>query len=351
MSNSLREVLETAFDKDEDNEESVEGSTIEEQEITGDAAEEPETNEETELADEDEAESGDSESEDSAASDSEESEPGDSEYQAEVTAARAPESWKLGARERWNDIPEEARNEILRREQETNQVLQESAKARRVTGQLYNTVSPYMPMLNEQNATPVQAIQTAFKTMSALAIGNPQTKAQTIAGLIGNYNVDIRALDSILAGDKPTAQTQIATMIDKKLAPLTQHMNQQNQQATQQQNTQQQQMDQELRQFAQSHEFFSELRGNMAHIMNMATDNGVSITMEQAYNKAAELHPEVSKVLASRNKQTGKADKRNIRKKKDAASSIKGNKRGDAKAKSTSLRGDLADAFDQVENG
>jgi hypothetical protein len=58
----------------------------------------------------------------------------------------------------------------------------------------------------------------------------------------------------------------------------------------------------EMAQFAQDpkHEFFEDLRGMMADLIEVAERNGREMPLDEAYYKAALLHPEVSRVIIAR---------------------------------------------------
>ena len=85
--------------------------------------------------------------------------------------------------------------------------------------------------------------------------------------------------------------------------------------------------------------------------MEMAGRRNRSMTLQQAYDKACQLNPEVKKVLDHRAGRAGaaKPDNEELKRKRDAASSIAGGgPTGSSNKESVgdSLRGAIEDAFE-----
>jgi hypothetical protein len=52
--------------------------------------------------------------------------------------------------------------------------------------------------------------------------------------------------------------------------------------------------------FTSTAEFMDDVREDVADMMELASRRGVALTLEDAYNRACKLHPEVSQVLQQR---------------------------------------------------
>ena len=166
-----------------------------------------------------------------------------------------------------------------------------------------------------------------METAALLRFGNPMLKAHKISELIDTYNVDIKTLDEILAGNTPDpATSQYEQMLNEKLAPF-QNFIQQQEIAKQQQEAQiYQQADHDIAAFAADpqHEFFDHVRWYMATILDVARANGQEITLDQAYEQACFVHPEVRHIAVRKELERHlKKNKSATREKKNAASSIK----------------------------
>jgi hypothetical protein len=149
-------------------------------------------------------------------------------------------------------------------------------------------------------------VGSLLQTAATLQGGSSVQKAQTIAGLIKDFGVDIQALDGILAGQAPTQtspQAQIDELVNQRLqqhlAPVQQFMGTLQQQLAQRQQMTQQEVNQELSDFSQV-EFFNDLRLDMADIMEMKGKRGESVTLKQAYDLALEMNPQIKQIVQAR---------------------------------------------------
>lgn len=278
--------------------------------------------------------------------------------QPEGQAAAAPEpigppaGWKATAREHWSKIPKQAQEEIVRREKETAQVVRQSAQSRQMANDFQNVVNPFLPMIQAQGSNPMQAVKNLMTTAAGLTVGTQEQKARIVREIIQNYGIDIQTLDAVLAGQpvqhqqNPGQQNQLAPPAWAN--PIFQFMH--GVQQTQQQRQQQVLMDAESQteQFAAKHEFFEDVREEMADLMEVAARRGVTVTLEQAYEKAVALNADLAGVVSQR-RAAQKASGSNIQRNRNAASSITGApKNGAASAPQggDDRRSALAEAWD-----
>ena len=124
-----------------------------------------------------------------------------------------------------------------------------------------------------------------------------------VAQVVNAYGVDIRSLDSALVGaalpEVQPQQVNVQAEVQRALAPLMQ-MAQQRQQAEAQQLSEAARSD--LQAFASdpAHEFLGDVRGVMADMLEVADRQKVALSLQDAYDRACALHPEVSKVIIAR---------------------------------------------------
>jgi hypothetical protein len=268
---------------------------------------------------------------------------------------KPPVGFSPAARENWKDVPKTVQEQIHKREQEIAQAMHGTAEARKVHESISQLAQSYAPiMAAEGTNNPLQAIQGLFETVAELRMGSPAQKAQKMASLIQHYGIDIGSLDSALSGQVPEdpQQHQFETMIDQKLAPINQVMEQLNQmQAGKQQQTAVA-AQQEIQQFEQQAEFLSDVRNDMADLIDMAAARGHDMGLEEAYNKACIMSPQISQILEQR-KQTAAltSGQQNINAKLAAGSSITGQPNGTSTAAPTSLRAQLEAAWDESMQG
>ena len=260
----------------------------------------------------------------------------------------APQSWKAGVKAKWDRLDPEVRQEVMRREKQTVQVLNESAQARHMSDAFQKTVQPYMARINSVG-DPMVAVKNLLHSDHLLSTAPQHQRAGMIAKLIHDYGVDIQTLDSVLSGQVSAVdpvQSKVDALLAQKLAPYEQFMAQQRQMAAQQEQAQTQGLQQTIEKMANDPKFphFERVRGDMADIIELSTRKNLPITIEQAYNKAIQLDPEISKASAA-----AKANAIAQRAKK-ASSSIGGAPSGLLSGSSTSndRRATIAAAFDAL---
>jgi hypothetical protein len=183
-------------------------------------------------------------------------------------------------------------------------------------------------------------------------MGSPVQKAEMLAHLVKTYGVDIRALDDALVGVQPqeTQQNQFEALIDQKMQPINQLMQQLNMLQQQGQQQTRAQADQEVAQFAQSAEFLNDVRNDMADLIDLANKQGRSLSLQEAYDRACAIHPEISKVMEQRRQTEAiTGGNQRIAQKKMAASSLNGRQVGTGGGvESLSIRDQLNAAWDDI---
>ena len=246
--------------------------------------------------------------------------PAEQQASSSSKAEKPPVGWSPETREHWAKLPPNVRQQISKREQEVNKLLQDTSDARKLHNEFSKTVEPYRSLMASQGINnPLQAVNGLLETAAALSMGNKQQKAQRLAGLIEHYGIDIETLDNVLAGSmpesKPDPNHDIENIINQRLAPYEQAMQQDR---YQQEYAVKQRAAVSVDNISRK-EFFEDVRMDMADIIELATKRGQQITMEQAYERATMLNPEIQKVVRSRQNSADLSTKQN------AASSIRGN--------------------------
>lgn len=266
----------------------------------------------------------------------------------------APVSWKPAVREHWDTLPPEVQQEVKRRETEIQRGLQTASGHKRVAEEYYRVFAPFQPFIQAAGSTPAQTITELMTTAVQLTQGSPAKKAEVVRNIINEYGVDIRMLDDALAGGE-LPQDQNAPLlrsIDERLAPINQFMGEiggMRQQADQA-------VDYEaadaVDSFAEGHEYYEDLRDDMADLMEMAANRNRGMSLDQAYDRAAQAHPDIGPILLQRkNAEQGKIDADALRKKKNAASSISGSPTGQkSNAAEGTIRATMEELWDDSES-
>lgn len=277
----------------------------------------------------------------------EETPPGDPDVPpAAAEADKPPVGLSLEAREAWKDTPPAVKAEIAKREADfANGIKQYAEQAKRADG-MDRALAPYSQYF-AMNGGIGQVLPGLLQTGSVLQMGSVQQKAEAVAGIIKQFGVDIRTLDNLIVGKAPPPeiqqQAQMDALLNQRLGPLQQQLAQYQQRDQQQQQQQQEAIVSEVDAFAADakNEFYNDVRGDMADLMDMAVNRGQKMSLKEAYDKACAMHPTINKMLLARQGAKEVGDRRR------AASSITGGP-GGAGGESThsSMRAAIEEAWD-----
>ena len=335
MSDSMRDSINAALDAEDGNYEETA------QEVLNDDTSEHETEEVSEPQDEtilenveatDESEAEDANKETQAASD----DPDETESAKPLAgdSIKAPVDWGPQEREHWSKIPRNLQAKIIERENATQKLMQETSDARRTHQDFSALMQQYGSALSGvMGDTPMETTKNLFSTVANLRMGSPIQKAQIIADMITDFGVDINTLDSAIVGAAPspvqTQNNQFEQMLNQRMQPFEQMMGQQNayqqQQATQRTET----ANAEVAAFSEKAEFLGDVRDDMADLIEMAGNRGQTMTMQDAYNKACALNPQVSAVMQERKQREAlNGNSNTMAGKRLAASSVNGQRIG-----------------------
>ena len=207
---------------------------------------------------------------------------------------KAPQSWRAASKAKWSIVDPEVRQEVLRRERETTQVLNETANARQLATQLQHAVQPYMARLQSLNAHPIVAVQELLKADHVLFTAPKQQRAELLAKLISDYDIDIPTLDAVLAGKAPAdpVESRVEQMLSQRLAPITQLLTQQQQYEQERHFHQQQELAQVVENLASDpkYPYFEQVRDAMADLIELSARRKQPLSIEAAYNKIGRAH-------------------------------------------------------------
>jgi len=213
---------------------------------------------------------------------------------------KPPQAWKAAQKAKWEKLDPDIRQEVIRRERETTQVLNESTQARQFAQQFHSTIQPYLARLQSAGAPPLQAIQNLLAADHLLSTAPKAQKAQYLAKLINDYGVDILELDAALTGKEPVdpVASRVETLLQQRLAPYQQFMQTQQQReqlAAQQENQKIQVAVNQMGQMTDKFPHFDQVRNEMADAIEIYSKRGVYLSLEEAYNKAVAMDPDLSK--------------------------------------------------------
>lgn len=213
---------------------------------------------------------------------------------------RAPQSWTPAEREKWSALPDDIKTRVMTRERQIQQTLQETTEARKFAEAVSQAVNPYMAMIQSEGGTPVTAIASLFQTAGALRTSPPAQKAQLVAQLVKQFGIDVTMLDQALVGQGPQVdpiEERITQRVNQAIAPMQQRYQQMEMQQQQEMQAQSQAAMNAVENFINSQPYGDVVRADMADLMDYATRRGMTMSLEECYRRACELHPEVSALV------------------------------------------------------
>ncbi len=221
--------------------------------------------------------------------------------------ASAPASWRPAAREGWAQLSPDVRREIHRRELDVSSGLQDAGGARRSQERLDGFATTYgAAMAAEGVSDPLDAAEGLFRTAAQLRLGTPQEKAERMAQLISHYAVDVNLLDSSLAkhiqngAAAPGAAAVLDPAVQAQLQPMQDFIAELQGRLADVDRGTNAAAEQSVEAFRENAEFLNELRLPMADLLDTAGSNNLPMTLQEAYDVACQMHPEIRAVLAQR---------------------------------------------------
>lgn len=263
--------------------------------------------------------------------------------------AEPPKGLPADAREEWADVPAAVRAAIHKREADFANGIQMYAQGARQAQEMNRVLQPYQQFFALNGGNPPQVLGGVLQTAATLQMGSPQQKAQAAANLIKQFGVDIAALDSLLAGQPAPAgggaDPRIDEYLNRRLQPIDERLRRLDEQDRRAQQQEQQSIQTEVEAFARDpkNEFYPDVREDMADLLEMAANRGVTMSLKDAYERACRMNPSVSKILQARQSRPSQQRRR------AAASSVSGSRGGDSPpADPSDLRAVLENAWDEA---
>jgi hypothetical protein len=102
-----------------------------------------------------------------------------------------PGSWRDTAKSTWATIPEAARQEILKRENDMFDGIAQYKDNAIVGKTVLNTIEPFIPMMKQYNVNPAQHIGNLMRTHHDLIVASPEVRAQQLIEIGRQYGVPL----------------------------------------------------------------------------------------------------------------------------------------------------------------
>lgn len=201
----------------------------------------------------------------------------------------APGSWSKAAQTKWDALPLEVKEAVLKRESEMGRLRSQSGERVKEYGEIDKALEPVTPLLNLHGMSKAQYIGNLVRAEQALQ--NPQTRAAAFQYLAQQYSFDLSQL-------QPVAQPQVNPEImplQQKISQLEQMLMTREEQARL---AESQEIESEIQAFANDakNEFFEDVKPLMARYLQ----TGAADNLQDAYDLACRKTPEIAAILEAR---------------------------------------------------
>lgn len=206
--------------------------------------------------------------------------------------AKPPAGWRPEMKAKWDKIPQDVREEITRREQDTAIGVQKLQNYYAPAAYVYQAVQPYAEYLQYIKEDPQIYMDGMFRTEQTLRLGNPAQKIELLLSLADTYGVPIRgALDQAMGGKlgelmiKAHEHHKTPPVIPAPIAREYQQLKQFKEQV------EDQAAENELSTFATEpgHDYLEYVREDMANLI----EGGYAETYQDAYDLACWRNPQI----------------------------------------------------------
>lgn len=211
---------------------------------------------------------------------------GEGDNSAAVQAAGAPKTWTKDALETWAQIPDRAKQEILKREADMFNGISQYKAAAEVGVAYDQVVEPYRAVLAAEGVNPVELFASFAGNHYLLSRGTPEQKVQLAANLLQAYNIDFNSLAEQIG-------SQILNPVDPEIAALRREIQDLrggfNQQQSAVLDQRRQGLATEVDAFASdpAHPYFEEVADDMSRFIS----GGSATSLQDAYEKAVWANP------------------------------------------------------------
>lgn len=203
-----------------------------------------------------------------------------------------PSTWRPGAKAEWTGLPAGTKAEIYKREQDVfNGLAQYQSKAQVADG-LMQTIQPYAPIIAALGTDIPTALTEVLRTAAVFHVGTPAQKAATLRQLAQTHGIDIGQATGNTGADQ--FQDPVVDRLNSRIAQLEGNLAQRDRMA---QNSEHQAAASQIVAFRDdpANKYFADVAMQMGQLMNA----GLASTMQDAYQKACELNPQVKAALAT----------------------------------------------------
>ena len=188
-------------------------------------------------------------------------------------------SWKREAQEVLATLDPKTQQYIIDRESQFHRGIEQYKQDAQVGRVMKQAIDPFNEYFQQLGVEPTQAIPKILDFERKLRTSDPQTRSQMFMQMAHDYGVDVNALQQTHFDPREYRLQQELAAMREQVQALGQHRMQ----------SEEAQLGQTIQGFAQSHEYFEEVRETMADLL----DRGLANDLEDAYAKSVRLNDDV----------------------------------------------------------
>lgn len=279
-----------------------------------------------------------------------------------------PATWSAGAKAIYSQLPEVARREIAKREQDYARGIQQYAERAKVADAFQREAQPYEAMLRAEGSNAVAALSSFLKQSYMLRTASPQERGRLIMETAQKFGADLSPYLGQQGQQAPDGQQDLSHLsqtVQQLIAPHLQRIQQWEQSQATAQQREAQQMEQDVSSQIEAFQSATNEDGTPKHLyfenvrplMSAYFANGQAKDLEQAYDMACWANPEVRAALQAEQQRSAEAQRlEEAKRKAGAARSASFNPSGQggvgiAGATQSSLRDEIAAQLDAATSG
>ena len=235
---------------------------------------------------------------------------------ADKSLINPPNTWTAKGKSLWGSLPEEARKEIRKREEDARSGIAKYKEMATHGERFTKAASAYDAYFRSKNIDPIRAAEDAFNLSYSLSTSTPHEKGVILKRIAHQYGADM-AVFSQQANPKQDELTQAISPLLKKIEQLEQ--SQLNSVQTERQR-QAQTIESQIEGFAGEtdetgklkHPYFENVKDEMAFLL----ESGRAKQLDDAYAKACDRDPDIRALIQVSQPANAKTEKDRVSKAK-----------------------------------
>ena len=244
----------------------------------------------------------------------------------------APQGWTPAGKAIWQTLPEAARVEIMKREQDAHRAITKQDEERQVARQFNDITQAHAEIVQRTGQHPLKLYQDFLGYASTLTTGNVQQKAALLRDIAMRNGIDPRALAGMMPppgtpnsqGQPNPAASPPITSLPPEVAETVkwakEYQARQQQEAREADEKAQQKTLEEIVAFRSKPEarFFDAVKDQMVALLQ----SGAVANLEEAYNQAIWTRPDIRQILQA--EEANKANAARLKQQKSAQARVRG---------------------------